>query len=382
MLEQQSFFSDREQLLFHLQNYRVDKISHSKIDTLKQCPFKYYLIYIRRVEVPKAIFLEVGNGVHHKFEEFYEKCYKNADTFAKTWSKYLSGIVSGDFLPEKKKANLVVTEYKRISERTGKEFIIRIGNHIRMYGDPVNQFFKYLKKGKEFLKYYYEANVHKAPPVLIEQTVVFPIAIKSGKQFLMKSVLDRVDKTPEGFIYFDHKTDQDVPFQKELESKLQFTIYYLAIKALLGEFPYAMYYNHLMAGKVFPILREQRHIDELIAAIEQFDDAIRSMEFDPKTSRSCRWCDYSFNGVCAQYLKEYMSLKEELHRPSIIMPEGVQLRSLLTDQQWPEHVKKKPASRTKLKGETEDQQALFPRRKKAEMVGKSPIEIPQAIKQY
>jgi hypothetical protein len=362
MLEQKSLFDEREGLLLRLQNYKLDKISHSKIAAYQSCPFYYYLQYVRKVIVPKAVHFSFGQAIHHKFDEFYELRYQSADSFANTWSRYWPGVVSGDFLKDKERKNLVVTPHERVNSVTGETHAVRIGSHIRMYGNPVNKFFQYLSQGKRLLRDFYNENIDKARPILREKRFDFIFSHKNGKEYLMTAVLDRIDKTPEGLILSDYKSDRLLPFEAELDSKNQFTIYYLGFKVLFGKYPDKMFYNHLLTGKALPLKREERHIDSLEAICEQLTTVVRNLDFSPKSRKNCGICDFHYDSVCDNHLKEYMELMEELNKRKLIMPQGVQWRSLLTDQQWEEPEKKKPLGKRRFKGETEEQHALFTRK--------------------
>jgi hypothetical protein len=119
----------------------------------------------------------------------------------------------------------------------------------------------------------------------------------------------------------------------------------------------------LVTSKVYPIIIEQRHFDNLEAMLEQFTTGIKNLDFDPKSSRVCGLCDYSFNGVCKSYLEEYMELKEELKKGKIIIPQGLQWSSLLTDKPAEATpAKRKSSGKRRFKGETDTQHALFSRK--------------------
>lgn len=297
--------------------------SSSKITTYKGCPMAYFLQYILHEKVSQNIRLAFGGVMHQMLKEFYEKNFKNEDSFANSWSFRWLRYCSGDHLRESERKGLIVTEYPM---KNGSP--LRIGNHIS-FGrhtekeDIPGMFFGYLKKGKEILGQFYHEYKPRPRPVIKEERFKLEIPGHPDEHGLRRKhkvvvVFDRVDvfKDTNGewrATIADYKTDSGDPSGKGfyIHRHPQFTLYSLAFRQLIaegrlkGRIPdeikeeSAILYFHMREGKIVPTYRNETDFNYVRSLMDDVADGILCDRFTPFYGFHCNMCDYQV--PCEKY---------------------------------------------------------------------------------
>jgi len=377
-----------DSILDKIENAKAGILSSTKISAWLNCPFYYYLNYIQRVKVPKPVHFVFGQAIHHALDAFFKVNFKSADSFAKKFSYYWMNVIAGTFLTEseKNRINLKVKEIEIPNNNPDydeDEYVMKIGSHIRFYGDPKNSVWGYLGAGKKMLKLFFDANKNKAPPLFRELRISkFPFQyspkskrfrtkgvvdriinkasplfrrLKIGKfpfqhgsrsqEFSMMGIMDRIDELKEGGkALSDYKTDKRIPFMDDIHNGHQLTIYHAAFTHKFGKPPDRMFYYHMPTGLEIETFREDKHYKELS---ELCGMVVRGIEetkaFTPISRYRCGACQYRFDDVCDRYLADYERAVEKIILP-VTKPWGDFLNDRLPE---PEEPKKRKRPRGK-----------------------------------
>ena len=269
----------------------VGKLSASKINLWNKCPYAYRLNYVDHIKVARAAYLFFGIQIHHMLDEFYKKDFKSAESIANAWRFRWRSVVAGDFLKDKERQTLEVEEYPYTLKRSGAVIDIRVGNHIRFWGeadDVISQFFMYRDLGEFILRGFYERHKPQGKPLATEERVYFDF---SG--YPMVAVLDRVDEKDGDFYVTDYKTNRDQPTTLDLQELPQLTIYSAAFRHEYGTIESSMLFYHLRSGKVLVTHRDEEDFDTLEQICVEVSKGITQERFGRNfIEDDCRFCDF------------------------------------------------------------------------------------------
>ncbi len=331
----------------------VKRLRHSasKITMYKGCPLAYFLKYEQHVQVINGINLSFGKIIHSMLDSMYEKNYKDAESFTKTFGYRWHRCCSGEDLRGKSRENLVVTDYPSIDRegnpvigKDGKPIILKLGNHIKIYvgdntriadmfGNPINEngrkitpadvFWGYKAMGKRMLRNFYEAYIKKPVPAIREERFTLDIEGHPDSHGIKKKhnaivIFDRVDvfKDESGrwrCTIGDYKTDKGDPEKKafSIHRHPQFSLYSLAFRQLIkegrlkGKIPDeitqedAILYYHMRDEKIVPTYRSERDFDYVRSLLDDVSFGILNRRFTPFYGFHCGMCDY--RAPCEEY---------------------------------------------------------------------------------
>ena len=234
----------------------VKRLSASKLVTLFNCSFAYYLKYIQHEEIPQNVQLVFGKAIHYLLDKFYKVNYKSPETFSKFWKYYWFNLISGDFLKGKKKESLKVKAYPYIGKNENRERIekkLLVGDHIKFFSDdPIGAFFGYMGLGSRILENFYIKHKDKPPPIEREKRIYMNLF---GHNLV--AILDRIDKYQGAYYLTDYKTNKRLPEQNSflLHKHPQFTIYSKVFREIYQEKEKSILYYHLRTGKILKSLK-------------------------------------------------------------------------------------------------------------------------------
>ncbi len=239
-------------------------VSYSQLETFSQCPLKYKYRYVLRLPTPPSHTLSFGQTIHRTLRDFHR------------------------------------SEVLRINATGGRSDISRLlelyEHHWLAEGyESKEHQQKRFEEGKEILKEYFEK--HKkllGEPVQLEKK----FTLKVGGIPLIGSI-DRVDKLPGGgFEIVDYKTGK-VREKKYVDRDDQLTIYALGAKAALGIEPQSLALYFVNENKKVSTTRTPEQLEKKRQEIEEKIEEIKESQFEPKTSRLCKWCPYQ--NLCPDY---------------------------------------------------------------------------------
>jgi ATP-dependent helicase/DNAse subunit B len=162
----------------------------------------------------------------------------------------------------------------------------------------------------------------------------------SGDKHIVSGIIDRIDKTEDGYEIIDYKTTRKLPSQEKVDNDLQLSIYLAAFlkrypKELenLDKIKVSLYYlKHGVKLSSERTLEQVKQSEELMLdLIDQIQSASRQTKFEPILSGLCDWCGYQ--NICpmwkhkfskveqvdidsAKIIDEYIALKDEIKSKS------------------------------------------------------------------
>jgi RecB family exonuclease len=159
---------------------------------------------------------------------------------------------------------------------------------------------EYAELSRIILSGYVEAHRDKPPPILLE----YPFTItlqdeQTGREFLLRGVVDRVDQADDGLIIVDYKTSKRKPSPRQLSEDLQLTIYAFAANYLFEQQVRQIIYYHLRDQSELEVSRDDGAIKVLLReTLPRVADNIAREQFEPCPGYYCRFCDY--RELCAE----------------------------------------------------------------------------------
>jgi len=235
------------------------RASYSSLETYKTCPLKYKFQEIDKIKTPKSKEAVFGTVTHATLKFIHNPgilsptLEQAMDYFSKSW-------------------NSEVFE-DELEERSA------------------------FSQGIQIIQDYYKKNeIALAKIVDLESR----FQIKLGDH-VIAGIIDRIDKTDDGYEIIDYKTTRKMPSQDKVDNDLQLSIY---LKAFLSRYPKEI---DPPAGGLDKIkvslyflkhgvkLSSTRTLDQLKKSEELFLETIKAIEsgtFEPTVSPLCDWCGY------------------------------------------------------------------------------------------
>lgn len=192
-------------------------------------------------------------------------------------------------------------------------------------------------QGVEMVRDYYKKNDISTVKI-VELEGRFAIEIPDPEdaetQHILSGIIDRIDKTPDGYEIIDYKTARKMPSQDMVDNNLQLTIY---LKAFLKRYPHeqenlkniklSLYF--LKHGVKLSSYRTREQLDEVDAVFKETIAKIRSEKFEPKVSELCKWC--GFQARCPMWADKYQEdTTPEKSEIKNIINEFVTIRQAMT----------------------------------------------------
>ncbi len=157
-------------------------------------------------------------------------------------------------------------------------------------------------QGVEMLQRYYEANrIAEYNPLALESRFSIEIGTETTGRHIIAGVIDRIDRTRDGYEIIDYKTSKKMPSQDKVDNDLQLSIY---LRAFLARYPkewerlnkitVSLYF--LKHGVKLSSTRTRAQLEALDATFLEVIHAIEAGKFEPTLSPLCDWC--SFQKIC------------------------------------------------------------------------------------
>lgn len=231
------------------------RISYSALETYLNCPLKYKFQNIDKIKEPKSKEAVFGTLIHsvmnfiHTPSILSPTLEQAMDYFSRNW-------------------NSQVWE-SELEERAA------------------------FSQGVDIIRRYYQKNdIAKANIVSLESH--FTLNLKGN---IISGIIDRIDKTDEGYEIIDYKTTKKMPSQEKVDNNIQLSLY---LKAFLSRYPKEVknldkIYVSLYYLKHGVKLTSQRTLKNLEELDNLFLDIIKKIEkgyFQPNVSPLCDWCGY------------------------------------------------------------------------------------------
>jgi putative RecB family exonuclease len=257
--------------------------SHSKLSCYEQCPQKYKLQYIDKVEteVEQSIEAYLGVRVHETLEKLYRDLgYQKVNTLDELLEFFHS-------------------EWKK----NWDDSIVIVKEE---YG-PEN----YLKMGEKFITDYYNKYkpFDKGKTIALEERIL--ITLDDAGEYKLQGYIDRVMETEEGYYeVHDYKTNSRLPLPEYLQNDRQLALYAIGIKERYPDVKDVRLVWHFLAfDKEVDSTRTNEELEALKKDVISLIEKIESDEkFEAKPSLLCDWCE--FKPICRQWSHLYV-IKEK-----------------------------------------------------------------------
>lgn len=269
------------------------RISYSALDTYQNCPLKYKFQEIDKIKVPKSKEAVFGSTLHETMK-FIHTPGILSPTLEQAM-EHFSGVW-----------NPAVFENEQ-EERAA------------------------FSQGVKIIQDYYQKN-NPADFNIVALESRFQIEIgEEGNKHIVSGIIDRIDKTPEGYEIIDYKTTKKMPTQEKVDNDLQLSVY---LKAFLSRYPKEVENLDKLTVSLYFLkhgvkLSATRSLKQLEDSEQLFLDTLKIIEagkFEPNISPLCDWCGYQ--KYCPMWKHKFKELRkidtEEINQ---VISEYVELKS-------------------------------------------------------
>lgn len=270
--------------------------SHSRLSCFEQCPQKFKLQYIDKVEteVEESIEAILGSRAHETLEKLYSDLrYQKENSlddllnhFHEIWDKSWNGSIV-----------IVKKEY-------GSE--------------------NYLKMGEKFITDYFNRYkpFNQGKTISLEDRIM--INLDESGDYKLQGYIDRLTEIKDGYYEIhDYKTNSRLPLPEYIENDRQLALYSIGVKEKYPDVKDVRLIWHFLAfDKEIDSTRTDKELDQLRQNTIQLIDAIEEEEnFSTNPSALCNWCE--FKSLCRQwshlYKIEDKPENEYLNDPGVIL---------------------------------------------------------------
>lgn len=242
------------------------RISYSAMDTYRTCPLKYKYQEIDKIKTPKSKEAVFGTVIHSTMKFIHTP-----------------GILS----PTLEQA---------------LEFFSRSWNPA-VYDSPEEERSAFAQGAAMIQDYYQRNNPADSNIVNLESRFQIEIGPETGRH-IISGIIDRIDRTADGFEIIDYKTARKMPTQESVETSMQLSVY---LQAFLTQYPsewehldklkVSLYF--LKHGMKLTATRTKEQLEENEAAFLETIALIEEQKFEPRISALCDWCGYQ--NICPMW---------------------------------------------------------------------------------
>jgi putative RecB family exonuclease len=270
--------------------------SHSRLSCYEQCPQKFKLQYIDKVETETEDTVEafLGSQVHETLEKLYrDLTYQKMNSledllsfFRDEWKKNWSDDIV-----------IVKQEYTQDN---------------------------YLKMGETYLADYYK-RYHpfaQGKTIALEERIL--IALDDAGKYKLQGYIDRLTEVKNGWYEIhDYKTNSRLPLTEYIQSDRQLALYMIGVKKQYPDVKQVrLIWHFLKFDKEIDSSRTDDELEKLKADTIQLITHIEQDErFEARSSLLCEWCE--FKPMCRQWSHLY-KIKEKPEN-EYMKDSGVQL---------------------------------------------------------
>lgn len=244
--------------------------SHSKLEVFQQCPLKFKLKYLDRLETDvENIELFLGNRLHEALEMLYRDLWDGRLLQLDDLINFYEDIWEGEW--------------------HGNIRIVRSGG-------TVSDYFDY---GLDCISNYYRENhpFNQSRTMSLEESVEFNLDWAGQRRF--QGRVDRISSRRDGiYEIHDYKTGRKIPDQAELMDDRQLTLYQVAVQEMHPKAAQVeLVWHFLSRGVSFRLRRTQSDLLHVLQDTNRLVDRIECEErFPANTGPLCDWCE--FRNIC------------------------------------------------------------------------------------
>ena len=290
--------------------------SNSKLSTYENCPWRYKLVYIDKIEKPEKQGIEafMGSMVH----DVLEKCHKDLIVAHRNTVDDLIRFYNIQWDKEwTDEIQIVRKQYKKEDYKNSGEKCIR----------------------DYFTRY---APFDKTRTIATEMMVNFPI--DEEKKYLGTGFIDRLDISRDNtYEIHDYKTSRNLPTQEKADSDRQLGLYHIAVQTKWPDardikliWHYLIFDKELLSSRTSGQVKQLK--TEVMSLIDEIEEKTKELEEDSKGTAAqkifpanettlCDWCE--FQGQCPKF--RHSIIVEALPENEYLKEPGVKLVNKLAD---------------------------------------------------
>jgi RecB family exonuclease len=240
-------------------------LSATRVKLYLQCPRQYRYRYVEEIPTPLTGALAFGKVIHQVLYNLQLWAVTHGEPFTESIAWY---------------------DFSRLWAET-----VTTQNPLFKNADEPGE---YSALARLMLAGYVEAHREKPPPILLEYPFEIAMQVEdSGRKYLLRGVIDRIDYSQEGLVIVDYKTGKRKPSPRQLQEDLQLTIYAFAAIQLFGQDVQQLVYYHLRDQSELMAARDESELQTLTqVTLPQVADGIAGERFAPCPGYYCRFCDY------------------------------------------------------------------------------------------
>jgi len=274
------------------------RLSYSALDSFQNCSLKYKFQNIDKLKEPKSKEAVFGTLLHGTLKFIHTpsllppKLEDALDYFSKNWN-------SDVFEDELEERNAFSMGVAMIQE------------------------------------YYKKNNINDFNIVDLESRFAVEIQDpKNGTNHIISGIIDRIDKTEDGYEIIDYKTTKKMPSQDKVDNDLQLSVY---LNAFLARYPKEVDRLDKVTVSLYYLkhgvkLSSTRTFEQLVAAKQLFLDVIAEIEkgvFVPNVTPLCDWC--GFQKICPMWKHKFKDERKiDSEEINTVIGDYINLKSAIT----------------------------------------------------
>jgi len=257
--------------------------SHSRLSCYEQCPQKFKLQYIDKVEteVEETIEAFLGSRVHVALE----KLYRDLQFHKLNSLKELLGFLESEW------------------ESNWSDDIVIVNDEYTQEN--------YLKMAKKYVTDYYNRYkpFDKGKTIALEERIIIDLDKKGV--YKLQGYIDRLTEVKDGYYEIhDYKTNSRLPLADYIKSDRQLALYMIGVK---NNYPdvkdVRLIWHFLKFDKEIDSTRTDEELEKLkVDTIDLIDTIENDEEFVAKPGYICDWCE--FKSVCKQWVHLYKIMEK------------------------------------------------------------------------
>ena len=270
--------------------------SHSRLSCYEQCPQKFKLQYIDKIETKQEQTVEAFLGI--RVHEALEKLYRDLDHQKTNTLEELLSFYASEW--QKNWTDDIVI----VSDEYSAE--------------------NYLEMGKRYLSDYYRRYHPFTQGKTVALEEVIRITLDAAGQYKLQGYIDRLTETQDGYYEIhDYKTNSRLPLADYLRTDRQLALYMIGVT---NQYPdvkdVRLIWHFLKFDKELDSTRTDEELEQLkqdtIQLIEQIEQDER---FEAHPGSLCNWCEY--HSCCPQW--SHLHLIQEKPADEYLKDSGVLL---------------------------------------------------------
>ena len=247
------------------------RISYSALETYKTCPLKYKFQNIDRIKTPKSKEAVFGTVLHSTLNFIHTPSLlpptleQALDYFSRNWN---SDVFENE-----------------LEERSA------------------------FSQGVSMIQDYYKKN-DPAKSNIVDLESRFAIELEDH---VVSGIIDRIDKTEDGYEIIDYKTTKKMPTQEKVDNDLQLSVY---LQAFLKRYPKEVKNIDKVKVSLYYLkhgvkLTATRTLEKLEKINTLFLDVIKKIEegkFEAQINPLCDWCGYQ--NICPMWKHKFKEVRK------------------------------------------------------------------------